>query len=491
MHSLRTIFAPDQQYLGSLSLSPLPGPPPLPLPRHEEQQLPTRRDLRAIVNEQEQILKSTFYRRPLPSNLTSFTSPEGKRLFRESLNAGYSENYFALAGTFTTQSEPAYCGLGSLAMVLNALEVDPKKRWKGGWRWYSDEMLECCAPLQVIKQKGVTFREFSCLAKCNGLHVISKQADQVSLDEFMRDLKACTSNGLPTETHMVVSFSRKVLGQTGDGHFSPVTSFHPESNQVLVLDTARFKYPSYYVKVEDLYRAMQPVDTETQLPRGYFLLQRREQPESPLDQNIPLCTVSNAGTSWVTLAKTFCSVVPRRLIALHQPTLDALLEQLLEYIPRTFSVRFRDSGVDRTLPQQHGSQPEITASFEQQLRGLMEQVTSHPLFPVTHRVLSTTQNEHARALVQAHGDSHHNALSSILATILLMSIPRDVFVRSLPPSLFDQFESLRARSRLTGGLRREVDRIHDQIQSLTNEFCECRIRSEASAECRLPSSSSS
>lgn len=22
-------------------------------------------------------------------------------------------------------------------MVLNALEVDPKRRWKGNWRWFS------------------------------------------------------------------------------------------------------------------------------------------------------------------------------------------------------------------------------------------------------------------------------------------------------------------------------------------------------------------
>lgn len=24
-----------------------------------------------------------------------------------------------------------------VAMVLNALEVDPKRRWKGNWRWFS------------------------------------------------------------------------------------------------------------------------------------------------------------------------------------------------------------------------------------------------------------------------------------------------------------------------------------------------------------------
>ena len=32
------------------------------------------------------------------------------------------------------QDEPAYCGLTSLAQVLNALAVDPRRGWKGPWR---------------------------------------------------------------------------------------------------------------------------------------------------------------------------------------------------------------------------------------------------------------------------------------------------------------------------------------------------------------------
>jgi glutathione gamma-glutamylcysteinyltransferase len=28
-------------------------------------------------------------------------------------------------------------------MVLNALQVDPQKRWKGIWRWYSEDVLHC------------------------------------------------------------------------------------------------------------------------------------------------------------------------------------------------------------------------------------------------------------------------------------------------------------------------------------------------------------
>ena len=41
------------------------------------------------------------------------------------------ECYFPLAEQFRTQDEPAFCGLSTLTMVLNALAVDPGRVWKG------------------------------------------------------------------------------------------------------------------------------------------------------------------------------------------------------------------------------------------------------------------------------------------------------------------------------------------------------------------------
>ena len=37
------------------------------------------------------------------------------------------------------------------------------------------------------------------------------------------------------------------LGQTGDGHFSPIGGYDAASDQVLLLDVARFKYPPHWV----------------------------------------------------------------------------------------------------------------------------------------------------------------------------------------------------------------------------------------------------
>jgi glutathione gamma-glutamylcysteinyltransferase len=92
-----------------------------------------------------------------------FSSFTGKAIFREALLAGNMETYFALAAQFRTQEEPAFCGLSTLVMVLNALEVDPKKVWKGPWRFYHENMLDCCVPMEVLMYFICLLLEQMCL----------------------------------------------------------------------------------------------------------------------------------------------------------------------------------------------------------------------------------------------------------------------------------------------------------------------------------------
>ena len=115
--------------------------------------------------------RRTFYRRPLSDSCTALSSPQGRTLFELSLRNKGCKSFFVLTEQFTTQSEPAYCGISSLVMVLNALAVDPRKLWKGNWRWYHEELLNCCVDLEEVKATGITLNVFSCLAKCQGLQV--------------------------------------------------------------------------------------------------------------------------------------------------------------------------------------------------------------------------------------------------------------------------------------------------------------------------------
>ncbi|KAF9354453.1 hypothetical protein BGX26_007703 [Mortierella sp. AD094] len=232
------------------------------------QPVPLNEDKSNVVVMMESALTSTFYRKELPAHLVSITSTTGRRLFREMMLAGTSECFFSLFTSFNTQSDPAFCGVSSLSMVLNALEIDPRRQWRGVWRWYSEEHLDCCASIDVMKQKGITFNQFRCLAKCHA-EVVAKPAEHHTVEEFRRDIQAIAGS---EGSHMVLSFSRAALGQTGSGHFSPIGGYHAGEDKVLVLDCARFKYPPFYATVQELWESLLPTDPETGKCRGYFLI---------------------------------------------------------------------------------------------------------------------------------------------------------------------------------------------------------------------------
>ena len=76
------------------------------------------------------------------------------------------EPFFPLSEQFTTQEEPTYCALGTLTMCMNALGVDPQRRWRDatgpGWRWWADEMFapesSCLPSLESVRRVRVRVR---------------------------------------------------------------------------------------------------------------------------------------------------------------------------------------------------------------------------------------------------------------------------------------------------------------------------------------------
>lgn len=217
-----------------------------------------------------------IYKREFPSNgLIAFSSSKGRKMLQEAMAKGSAEVYFPLAEQFLTQSDPPSCGPATIAMVLNSLMVDPQKVWKAPWRWFAEDMLQSCGPMDL--SNGVTMEEFECLATCNYLDVQTYHAEDElrGLDDFRREIRrvSCDSSG---SLRIVASFSRASLDQTGSGHYSPIGAYHEESDAVLILDVARFKYPPYWVSLKRLWAAMAEFDPLTSKPRGFFVLGRKE-----------------------------------------------------------------------------------------------------------------------------------------------------------------------------------------------------------------------
>lgn len=227
----------------------------------------------------------SVHKRVLPSNLTALSAPEGRRYLHESMTAQMAESYWALTEQFVNQSDPAYCGVTTLLMTLNAMNVDPNIRWKGGWRYYADEdilLSRCCLNAERIRRVGITMEQFMILGTCHGMRITMKRpavgntpqsAPKYFLEDFRADIRRILDSRVNDQNSVLVtSFSRSALQQTGDGHFSPIAAYHEESDQVLVLDVARFKYAPYWVGVEELFRSMEPLDPHTDMPRGWYIM---------------------------------------------------------------------------------------------------------------------------------------------------------------------------------------------------------------------------
>lgn len=236
-------------------------------------------------------LSGTFHRRLLPNPAIAFGSSEGKKLFAEALQEGNLNGYFQIADHFSTQAHPAFCGLGSLSMALNSLLIDPNRVWQGVWRWFDESMLDCCEPLDVIKVKGITITKLRCLAHCNGANTSLQFASNITLEQFRQDIKQVCS--LPEDSPksvMIVSYSRKVLKQSGSGHFSPIGAYNASNDMVLIMDVARFKYPPHWVPLTLLFEAMLPIDEETGKSRGYLLLSASDRLYKNCECKISCCS---------------------------------------------------------------------------------------------------------------------------------------------------------------------------------------------------------
>ncbi|CAH1789290.1 unnamed protein product [Owenia fusiformis] len=283
--------------------------------------------------------KMQYYRKPLPDSCIAFSSPQGKKLFSEALLTGHMECYFKLAEQFRTQDEPAFCGLSTLVMVLNALSVDPGRVWKGPWRWYHENMLDCCIPIDVITQQGITLDQFSCLADCNTLTVKTVRLNTEmnttnNLDSFREFVKSMTK---VDDRFVVCSYSRPILHQTGSGHFSPIGGYHPGRDLVLILDTARFKYPPHWVKLDILWKAMGEIDKDTGKPRGYCILQKKEgveplmlfRPSTSLSVTLPSYDSLSTINQFITRLTNWFQSMP---LANHSPSSDDVIEKSVRQV---------------------------------------------------------------------------------------------------------------------------------------------------------------
>ena len=226
------------------------------------------------------LLPLTSLAAPLP-----LASPDGMALLSSSTARA---DYGSLAQEFLTQANLAYCGVASSVMVLNSLLVPaPTVQGYGSYRFWTQENLwsglqantpEAAAPRskpvvspEQVQRQGMTLDELATLLRSHGLKVRAIHGSELDEIAFRNQLRRSLND--PGD-RLLINYDRRLVGQTGGGHISPLAAYHAGRDQVLILDVARYRYPAVWVPLQDLWQAIRGVDTSSGLSRGIVMVRR-------------------------------------------------------------------------------------------------------------------------------------------------------------------------------------------------------------------------
>ncbi len=198
-----------------------------------------------------------------------------------------STRFWDLSSFFVTEKGLAYCATVAIVMVLNAMgevpDLTPEKYFYKIFNqanlFDNNAVLESGTKLSRINHSGLQLGEAYELSKQYEQNVSVVYSSSIgSLDAFRSKLKNALIDGF-----VVINFDRKGINEVGGGHFSPIAAYSPDNDRFLMMDVARYKYPSVWVTAADLFRASLAVDKTSNKSRGLLIF--KEKANSPEETN--------------------------------------------------------------------------------------------------------------------------------------------------------------------------------------------------------------
>lgn len=211
------------------------------------------------------------YAEALP-DVIYWDTPAGKQL-RAHMSA--DADYWALSPNFTAQVSQSYCSVASAITVLNSLPiqkpVDPRY---APYAYFTQEnyfspQVSKVIEAQTVLQQGMTREEMTRTLNANGAQARSIAGDTLT-DDSLRELlqRALGDDG----QFVLANYLRAVFHQVGGGHWSALAAYDAESDHVLILDVAKYKYPPVWVSLHSLREAIATLDSTSGQSRGLVLV---------------------------------------------------------------------------------------------------------------------------------------------------------------------------------------------------------------------------
>lgn len=196
---------------------------------------------------------------PLPESAVPFHTPASSALLQQ---AG-SVDVDPLVRSWQRQETGSWCGVASSVTVLNARGASLTQSG-----FFTPEATAVRSWLATVTG-GMPLRDLEGMVEAHGAEAEVTHASEASLEAFRAELQRNTHTA---GDYLIVNYDRKVLGQSGGGHISPVGAVSADGSQVLILDTASYKYPFHWVATEALFDAMNTPDSETAQSRGWVVV---------------------------------------------------------------------------------------------------------------------------------------------------------------------------------------------------------------------------
>jgi hypothetical protein len=209
----------------------------------------------------------------LSSNLIALDSNEGQYLFRGSSQV----DFWPLSLNWDSQMTPSYCGVATACAVLNSLRVPrpPQTGFEMNLTYFTQSnffenpSMSAIITKETVLQQGFTLKQLSGAIQTWNVSVETTFAGDSNVEIFRNTVRSVVCG---EGDFLIVNYLRMAIQQQTGGHISPIAAYNSKADRVLVLDVAKYKYPPVWIKVSDLFAAMDTVDTVSNRTRGYLVV---------------------------------------------------------------------------------------------------------------------------------------------------------------------------------------------------------------------------
>jgi len=184
-------------------------------------------------------------------------------------------DYWQLIPNFAVQMTQSYCAVASAVTVLNAMPitkpVDPTYAPYAYFtqsNFFTADVARIISP-QTVLAMGMTREEMAEVLSRHGVTAKSIAGDTLD-DNSLRTLlkQALGDDG----QYVLANYLRAILGQVGGGHWSVLAAYDAQSDSVLILDVAKYKYSPAWVGIGTLRQAIATIDTTSNKARGLVVV---------------------------------------------------------------------------------------------------------------------------------------------------------------------------------------------------------------------------